>query len=79
MKPARLATAALLSLALVSPSFAATAAPLPSGKPTGTTDAAFLAALGIPLISIAGFAGLAALLATTLGKGQGTTTTGTSS
>ncbi len=77
MKSTRLATAALLSLLLVAPSFAGTTAPLAPGKPVGTKDAALLAALGTPLIAIGGFAALAAILATTVGQGQGSTSTAT--
>jgi hypothetical protein len=83
MKPMRLAAAALLSLSLAAPSFAADAGarPLAPGKPVGTRNAAMLGSLGVPLIAIGGFAALAAIIATTVGQSDTpvATTTGTSS
>ncbi len=69
MKATRIATAALLSVALVGPSFAANTAPLAPGKPVGANNAALLAGIGLPLLAIGGFAALAAILATTAGNG----------
>ena len=45
MKATRIATAALLSVALVGPSFAANTAPLAPGKPVGANNAALLAGI----------------------------------
>jgi hypothetical protein len=81
MKATKFATAMLLSALLVAPSYAA--APLPAGKPVGSTSAAILSGIALPLAAIGGFAALAAILATTAGKGGNdgvtppTTSTGT--
>lgn len=82
MKATKFATAMLLSALLAAPSYAASG-PLPAGKPVGSTNAALLTGIALPLAAIGGFAALAAILATTAGKGGNdgitppTTSTGT--
>ena len=79
MKPMRFAATALVMLALTAPTHAAGPAPLAPGKPAGVKEAA-LGAASLPFIAILGFAGLAALLASTVGDGEtanSTSTTGT--